>query len=82
MTRLGRDEDVVLEWGGLRVTLAVIRALAAFWLSIVVIVGCFVLIALERETQIDTACVAVVSSVVTAWASYFAHLSGSDSTQR
>ncbi|MBO0885093.1 MAG: hypothetical protein J2P17_33125 [Mycobacterium sp.] len=53
--------------------------LAAFLLSLVVVIGAFILIAVEKETQIDTAMVGIISSVVTAWASYFAHLGGSDS---
>lgn len=79
MAHLGHDDDIVLTWRGLTVTLALVRAFAAFNLSVIVVVGCFVLIAIENQSEIDTAMVAVISSVVTAWASYFAHLGGSDS---
>ena len=76
----GRDSDVVAEVGRTRLTLGFVRAAAAFWLSIVVVVGAFLMIWVEHTPEIDTAMVAVIASVVTGWTSYFAHLSGSESS--
>ena len=56
--------------------LALIHIVAVFTLSIVVVLGAFVLIAVERQPEVDTAMVGIISSVVTAWAAYFARLGG------
>lgn len=67
---------MVLEWRGLRVTQYLLLITAAFWLSLVVMIGCFVVILSANNTETTTAAISIVTTVITAWITTYARNRG------
>jgi hypothetical protein len=60
-------EHVILEWRGLKITLAVARLFTGFWLTILIGAGCFTVLLSSDKPAEEQAAIAILSSVVTAW---------------
>lgn len=60
--------DVIFQAGGLRVTFRFARLVALWWLSTLVLGGCFwVILDPHTGVQIDTAATSLSVTIVTAW---------------
>ena len=64
--RPGRDH-VILEWRGLRITLALARLFTGFWLTLFIGAGCFAILIGSDKPVEEQAAIAILSAVVTAW---------------
>ena len=62
-----RLEHVILEWRGLKISLAVARLVCGFWLTLFIGSGCFVILTQSDKPAEEQAAIAILSSVVTAW---------------
>jgi hypothetical protein len=60
-------EHVILEWRGLRVTLALARLFTGFWLTLFIGAGCFAILITSDKPVEEQAAIAILSAVVTAW---------------
>lgn len=58
---------MILEWRGLKITLAVARLFAGFWLTLFIGSGCFIILTQSDKPAEEQAAIAILSSVVTAW---------------
>ena len=61
------DHEVVLIWGGLKLTLTVMRLFVGSFLTIFFAVGCFWILLTPAGEREDQAAISILSAIVTAW---------------
>jgi hypothetical protein len=69
-----------LQWRGLHVDMPVLRLFCAFWVSIVIALGCVVIILAPTNNTATQAAIAILSSLATGWISWMVRSPGNGDT--